>query len=122
VPLLFSLAKTYGIVGAASVWTLLNLSYLLIESPFLHRHYLQGEMKRWYCIDVGLLLLAALIIPCAGWLLIPANTPLAVSVIELAFIFLLSLATSAMLTPVTRRWVLNKSAILKKLVWRQSTK
>ena len=59
IPLTIWLGARLGAVGVASVWLLVNGSYLLIMIPIMHRRLLRGEMARWYCQDVGLPLLAA---------------------------------------------------------------
>lgn len=59
VPLLLIVVPVYGGRGAAVVWIILNLGYLLVQVPLLHRRILRGEMWRWYGQDVALPLLAA---------------------------------------------------------------
>jgi len=54
VPLILLLASRYGVAGAASVWTLLNLGYCTIGLQLIHRRLLRGEQWRWYVRDVGL--------------------------------------------------------------------
>jgi len=65
IPLLFWLATTYGAIGAAIVWIVLNLGYFLLEIPIMHSRFLKGEMWRWYIRDVGepvLIVLAVMVI------------------------------------------------------------
>ena len=60
VPLIFVLTSRFGAAGGAAAWMLLNGAYVLLALPLMHRRILRGEQWRWYGIDVGLPLVAAL--------------------------------------------------------------
>lgn len=66
VPLIIVLTKWYGVVGAASVWVILNLGYMFISLPIMHRRLLPAEKWRWYFSDVGRPLFAAVAIAIIG--------------------------------------------------------
>lgn len=51
-PLLVILVNRYGATGAAAIWMAVNLGYVLIGVPVLHRRYLTGELNRWVLADV----------------------------------------------------------------------
>jgi O-antigen/teichoic acid export membrane protein len=53
VPLLFFLTNRFGSVGAAIVWPLVALGFLLVQVPLMHRRLLKGEFLRWIFYDVG---------------------------------------------------------------------
>jgi O-antigen/teichoic acid export membrane protein len=59
VPLLLLVVPVYGGRGAALVWIALNLGYVLLQAPLLHRRVLRGEMWRWYGHDLVLPMAAA---------------------------------------------------------------
>ena len=59
VPLLLLVVPVYGGRGAALVWIVLNLGYVLVQAPLLHRRILRGELWRWYGQDLALPMLAA---------------------------------------------------------------
>jgi len=61
VPMMFVLTSHFGAAGGASAWLMLNGAYVLFTLPLMHRRILRGEQWRWYGIDVGLPLIAALI-------------------------------------------------------------
>ncbi len=61
IPLLFWLANKYGGVGAAYVWVLVNLGYVLISQPLMHRKLLKKELFRWYWNDTLIPLLPPLL-------------------------------------------------------------
>lgn len=48
VPALVVLVPVYGTMGAAAVWIVLNLGYVLIQAPLLHRRILIGRLWPWY--------------------------------------------------------------------------
>lgn len=47
VPMLIVLVHFYGAVGAASSWLILNLGYVLIDTPIIHGRMLKGEQNNW---------------------------------------------------------------------------
>ena len=75
VPLTIVLTTWYGAVGAASVWVILNVGYLFIGLPFMHRRLLPSEQWRWYIEDVGHPLLAAAPVAVIGRWIIKADWP-----------------------------------------------
>jgi O-antigen/teichoic acid export membrane protein len=78
VPALLVLAQTVGPLGAASVWLLLNLSYVLFVMPLLHARFLPGATRVWLTTDVGLPAAATILTVGAGRLLVPVDlAPLA---------------------------------------------
>ncbi len=75
VPLMILLAQQYGAVGAASVWLMLNASYVFISLPLMHRRLLPTEKWRWYFEDVGRPLFAAATVCLAGRLVVQSDWP-----------------------------------------------
>ena len=59
VPAIAYMSTHYGAPGAASVWLLLNLCYLFITIPVMHRRLLRGDKWSWYGRDVLLPVIAA---------------------------------------------------------------
>jgi O-antigen/teichoic acid export membrane protein len=47
-PMIYFACLKWGGVGAASVWILLNSTYVIIGIQVMHRKFLVGEMWRWY--------------------------------------------------------------------------
>jgi O-antigen/teichoic acid export membrane protein len=60
-PLTFAGAVYYGTIGAAAVWVLLNVSFILFEIPLIHKNILPNESSKWYLHDFGLPLFSVLI-------------------------------------------------------------
>ncbi len=64
-PLLVILVRHFGGVGAATVWLLVNLSYLGTFIIPMHRRLLTSESKRWFLEDLGLPLIACTVVAVA---------------------------------------------------------
>ena len=60
VPLLLTFTKFWGGEGAASVWLIVNLSYLLTDVAPMHRRILKSEGKSWLLKDVCIPLITCL--------------------------------------------------------------
>lgn len=52
VPLIFILVHFFGIKGGASVWVILNGSYVLVAVNFFFKRYLKNEKWLWYLNDM----------------------------------------------------------------------
>jgi len=105
VPLLISLTKWYGGVGAACVWVVLNVGYILVAIPIMHRRLLPTEKWRWYSIDVGLPFGVALLVAGAFRLVLPMpvnNLALGANIVVISAV---TLGATALATPVTRVWM-----------------
>jgi O-antigen/teichoic acid export membrane protein len=61
VPALFVATSQFGAIGAAWIWLLLNVFYVLVGVQLMHRRILRGQAMRWYWDDVGKPLLAAFV-------------------------------------------------------------
>ena len=73
VPAMFLMIGKYGAVGAAIVWVVLNVAYVVFLIPLMHSRLLRGEMSRWYISDVGIPLLIILAVVLPSKLLLPAG-------------------------------------------------
>lgn len=54
VPAILILVPRFGMEVAAIVWVFLNLGYVVIQAPLMHRNILKGELRSWYARDIGL--------------------------------------------------------------------
>ncbi len=72
-PAIFFATNYWGVVGAASVWIVLNSGYMLINIQIMHRRLLINEKWRWYWGDVGKPLLVALLIIGMGRILMESD-------------------------------------------------
>lgn len=71
VPAIFFITPRYGAVGAASVWAVLNASYVLIAAHFMHRRLLTKEKWRWYLHDILFPFIGAAGIVALSWMVHP---------------------------------------------------
>jgi O-antigen/teichoic acid export membrane protein len=62
IPLMFFLTSNYGAVGAASIWAILNIGYVLIGIRLMHFRLLKRELGRWYYSDLIKPLFGAILI------------------------------------------------------------
>ncbi len=72
IPLYILMAKSYGAAGAAAVWILLNVCYM-VTVPIMHRRFLRGQYGRWLYEDVCLPLGGALGVAAVAYWLIPKH-------------------------------------------------
>jgi O-antigen/teichoic acid export membrane protein len=108
VPLIICMTTHYGALGGASVWLIINGVCVLISIYFMHRRLLPHEKWRWYWQDVGLPLVASLIIAGLGRILIGGHMSQGMMLLYLSIISFLTLTVTAMTTPTTRIWLLNR--------------
>jgi len=75
IPLLFEATRRFGSPGAASVWLVLNVGYVIFLPHPIPRRLLPGETARWYLRDVGAPLAAALAGASLPLLLVSRGAP-----------------------------------------------
>lgn len=105
VPLIIYMTMHYGVIGAASVWVVLNMSMFIFEIPIMHQRLLRTEKWQWYWQDVGLPIAIALIIAGLGRLFISGSMPQFMMVPYLIIISVLTFTITAIATPATRSWL-----------------
>lgn len=80
-PAIFLIVPVYGMVGAAWVWVVVNLGYVLVAMRYMHRRLLPNHRMSWYANDLfipslmpGLVVaLSMLLGPLSGsaWVVVP---------------------------------------------------
>lgn len=113
VPLLFFMTARYGMIGAATVWFVLNMSMVFIEIPIMHRRILRQEKWRWYWQDVCLPLVTVIGIAGLGRLFMSGRMSQFVMVLYIISISLLTLGITALITPGTRNWLFEQFLRIK---------
>jgi O-antigen/teichoic acid export membrane protein len=108
VPLLLILTTLYGAIGAASVWVVLNLTYVVVGVQLMHRRLLKAEKWKWYLEDIGVPLFAASLLPIALKLVMPAHADRLFSACYIAVGGALTLIVTAVATPVTRTFLYSR--------------
>jgi hypothetical protein len=108
VPLNILMARSYGGPGAALVWVLLNVCYLL-TLPLAHRRFLKNERTSWLLEDILPPLGGALCVAgAARWLMPPGLSRIWV-LAYLCAVGVLAAAVAAALAPRTRATVFGLS-------------
>ena len=95
VPLMVWMVQMYQGVGAAWVWIILNLGYLIFEVPIMHRRLLKGEMGKWYGRDIILPIVIVTIIGLVGRVILPVDSSKLITLLGVLSIFALSFVASA---------------------------
>lgn len=112
IPSMIFLTKFFGVLGAASVWVILNGGYIIFAIQIMHKRLLRSEKWRWYLNDVGLPFLAAFTTAGFMRLLAPNNIHSFIMICYLILASLASLTTSALTTNIFRerlQAILNSS-------------
>jgi O-antigen/teichoic acid export membrane protein len=112
-PALVLVTRRYGAVGAASVWIVLNVGYVIITIQLMHRRLLQGEKWRWYARDVSLPLAACLAVAALGRWFLPHQLALLPLALSLAIVWLAAVGAAAFAAPLIRAQILVRINRLK---------
>lgn len=107
-PLIYILAKFYGGAGAAAALILLNLGYIVITIPLMHRRLLKGEKRRWYIQDVGKPLGCAVLSGLLIRLTAPAEMHLSGMLCFIALTFSTTLLLCSLQSKYVREYILQK--------------
>jgi O-antigen/teichoic acid export membrane protein len=113
VPLMIYMAMYFGAIGAASVWLLLNVGYILFEIPIMHRRILCKEMMPWYWHDVCMPLMAVIFFTGLSRILISGSMPQILMLFYLSTILVLSYGIAIFTTPATRSWLFEQFIKIK---------
>jgi O-antigen/teichoic acid export membrane protein len=112
VPLMFPMAKHFGLVGAASIWAILNVLNMLIAVPVMHQKLLSHHGWRYFR-DISLPLLGTVVVATIGRLVVLKFESRAALLTALSGVWLVSSAVSVLAAPrirdVVRRHFINVS-------------
>jgi len=118
-PALYFGIRTYGAVAAAFLWAVLNLAYVVIATPLVHRQLLRSEMVRWYRQSVLLPGVCAGAAASAVWIL-TRSEPLRVTqnVTILCIALACAFLAAAFATPLGRKEIRSHCKLGRTLVAR----
>jgi O-antigen/teichoic acid export membrane protein len=102
IPLVIVLSSRYGVIGAASAWSLMNALYFAVGSFATFGQLLPGAWRDWILRDVGSPLAGAVIPAVLARVLIPIPSSRIGAVLVLAAVLVCSLSASALATTTTR--------------------
>jgi len=100
----------YGILGAAYLWFGINLGFVTVTIPLMHRRLMRGEMGRWFLQDMLPPFAAAAAAATLGRWLAPAMTRNIGGMLQLAVVSAITLAAAALASPATRSFFMTRLA------------
>jgi O-antigen/teichoic acid export membrane protein len=98
VPLMFPMTKHFGLVGAASIWAMLNVLNMLVTVPIMHRRLLPHETWKYFN-DVGLPLLGTVVTVTIGRLVFSKIESRVATLAVLSCLWLASLSVAVLAAP-----------------------
>ena len=115
VPLMVWMVQMYQGIGAAWVWIILNLSYLIFEVPIMHRRLLKSEMWKWYSIDFSFPVIVVFTVGYTSYILMPLDLSKYLGFSWVAITYLIGLLLLGLIYPFTRERILRfrESASMK---------
>ncbi len=112
IPLTVWLVVMFQGVGAAWAWIILNLGYLILEIPIMHRSILKTEMWNWYLTDTIFPTVIAAAIGYISYMVISSELPVYLSFIWILFTYLIGVISIVLLLPLTRRDFLHYRGLI----------
>lgn len=110
IPLMFPMTKHFGLVGAASIWAILNILNMLVVVPIMHRRLLPGELWRYFG-DIGLPLISTIVIAVLSRLVFATPGSGFMTLVVLSSVCLGSLVVAVLAAPRVRSralaWAVN---------------
>ena len=110
IPMTITLAKTFGAVGGAGSWALLNFIYVFIGTWLTHRVLLKGIGFKWLMGDVMLPFVIASIIGTLGLLIESYKLPIYVDLIACVALVFVTFAIIVVISPRLRGMMQNARA------------
>lgn len=104
VPLLYFMIVRHGVIGAAIVWIVLTLGYVLIEIPLMHRRILPDAQWRWYFIDIGAPLAISAVVIGVTRLLVSPRSSLLLALPSIGVALCVATLLTIVALPATREW------------------
>lgn len=107
IPALIWMISAHGVIGAASIWTILNIGYVAFNLPIMHARLLPGEFTRWAIVDSGIPFLVALGVTGTFWLVMPAGMGIIWLFAWIAMALLVAWLSCALAAPTSRALLLH---------------
>jgi O-antigen/teichoic acid export membrane protein len=104
-PIIIYLTSLYGVVSGAIVWLVLNVSYILILVPLIHRSVLSEYKVKWLLTVILMPLLGILPPACLSRMLLPSTIPPLATLVWVIVTGGIMILCGSLATPYTRRQV-----------------
>jgi O-antigen/teichoic acid export membrane protein len=108
VPVIYFLVTNFGAMGAAAAWLTLNVAYLLVVVPLMHKRLLREEMWKWFINDISFPLLAAFAMLTALKVIMPSGLHTLLLILFLGGALVASLASSALAASYVRMEIFSR--------------
>ncbi len=102
IPALIIMISKYGSHGAATIWTALNIGYILFNSPIVHAKLLKGEFSYWLVRDFAMPTIAALMTVSLFWVAMPSELGLFAHLVWIVLALIMALLFCALAAPMVR--------------------
>lgn len=112
-PMLIIAVESYGSLGAAVIWLLLNVSYIVFGMVLMHRKLFKSELSQWIVTDFGLPSLASLGVVACFWLALPERLGLIGQLFWVSMACLVAWGVSSWMAPAIRHDLLRRVRIWK---------
>ncbi len=107
-PAILWVTPRYGAIGAAWIWVALNVGHVIISIHFMHRRLLPGEKWRWYGVDIGAPLAAAVLMAGAFRYLQPEVISRPAELLWLVAAGIITTAVAAFVAPELRKTIIRQ--------------
>jgi len=108
VPLTIWLASLYGAIGAACVWVILNVGYVLGTVQWMHRRILPKEKWNWYVNDVGKPLLVTVVLVTASKSIFSTDSTMLLQAVWIIATLIITTLMASLSAPAIRRILVAK--------------
>jgi len=107
-PALIPAVNYYGVLGAASIWVILNAGYIIAGLTLMHRRLLKGEMLTWVVRDFAWPTSVAFVIVALCHMALPDALGTVGRVLWIIMAVLLGWLAAAMAAPAIRMDILHR--------------
>ncbi|HLA84541.1 MAG TPA: oligosaccharide flippase family protein [Thermoguttaceae bacterium] len=104
VPLLSGLAPWYGATAAAWLWLLLNVGYVCVHVPIMHRRLFPRELWRWYAADIAMSAVPAILVLGAARMVLGIQLAPAMMALALGGTFVAAQLAALLASPLFWAW------------------
>jgi O-antigen/teichoic acid export membrane protein len=101
-----------GVVGAASIWLILNAGYIIFGLWLMHRRIFKDELKQWLITDFGLPSLVSVTVVAVFWEFLPGQFSVAGFIFWVFLTTVVAIIASFWAAPALRKLFLTRLNIL----------
>ena len=106
-PAIVIMALKLGGLGAAIVWLILNVGYLLISAPIIHIRLLPGTLNSWLFVDVGRAALVSAAVAMMSKLVIADDISTLLTIVFVAMSWVVGSLCCALALPAVRSYLFS---------------